>query len=122
MKLCTALMLSGESGWSASGSDAALELIEAELNAKPDNYGKLRGADEKHLFTWVDGDTDLAVARPFRGEHGRVGALRATEVVARTFLNRLTNSGSSTALRAPDGLGHQLRVGHPSTWLPNEST
>lgn len=56
-----------ESGWSASGSDAALELIEAELNAKPDNYGKLRGADEKHLFTWVDGDTDLAVARPFRG-------------------------------------------------------
>lgn len=56
-----------ESGWSASGSDAALELIEADLNAKPDNYGKLRGADEKHLFAWVDRDTDLAVARPFRG-------------------------------------------------------
>lgn len=56
-----------ESGWSASGSDAALELIEAELNAKPDNFGKLRGADEKHLFAWVDGDTDLAIARPFRG-------------------------------------------------------
>jgi hypothetical protein len=56
-----------ESGWSASGSNAALALIEDDLNAKPDNFGKLRGADEKHLFTWVDHDTDLAVARPFRG-------------------------------------------------------
>lgn len=55
------------SGYSASGSDAALELIEEDLNAKRDNFYKLRGADEKHLFAWVDGDTDLAVARPFRG-------------------------------------------------------
>ena len=56
-----------ESGWSASGSDAALTLIEEELSAKPDNLGKLRSGEEKHLFAWVDGDTDLAVARPFRG-------------------------------------------------------
>lgn len=56
-----------ESHWSASGSNAALELIEAELNAKPDNFSKLRGVAEKYLFAWVDGDTDLAVARPFRG-------------------------------------------------------
>lgn len=56
-----------ESGASASGSDAALTLIEEDLNAKPDNFSKLRDADERHLFAWVDGDTDLAVARPFRG-------------------------------------------------------
>lgn len=74
-ELCTAeghgdthrIDLVREVGWSASGSDAALDLVEAELNAKPDNFGKLRGADEKHLFAWVDRDTDLAIARPFRG-------------------------------------------------------
>ena len=55
------------SGYSASGSDAALALIEEDLNEKHDNFGKLRGADERHLYVWVDGDTDLAVARPFRG-------------------------------------------------------
>lgn len=59
-----------ESGGSASGSDAALGLIEAEVNAKPDNFGKLRGGKVKHLFVWVDAATDIAVARPFRG--GRV--------------------------------------------------
>jgi hypothetical protein len=56
-----------QSGYSASGSDAALSLIESELNEKPDNFGKLRGADEKHLFVWLDAETDLAIARPFRG-------------------------------------------------------
>lgn len=56
-----------ESGWMASGSDAALGLIEDELRTKPDNVGKLRGGDLKHLFVWVDKDTDLDVARPFRG-------------------------------------------------------
>ena len=61
-----------ESGYSASGSDAALALIEEDLNAKPDNFGKPRGADEKHLHAWGHGDTDLAVARPFRG--GQVSA------------------------------------------------
>lgn len=57
------------SGWAASGSDSALSLIEEELNGRADNGAKLReaGADECHLFVWVDRDTDLAVARPFRG-------------------------------------------------------
>lgn len=54
-------------GHTASGSDAALSLIESELNDKPDNFGKLRGADEKGLFVWLDDDTDLAIVRPFRG-------------------------------------------------------
>lgn len=56
-----------QSGYSASGSDASLSLIETELNDKPDNFGKLRGVDEKHLYLWLDSDTDLAIARPFRG-------------------------------------------------------
>lgn len=56
-----------ETGGTASGSEAALVLIEAELADHPDNFAKLRGADEKHLFVWIDGDTDLAIARPFRG-------------------------------------------------------
>jgi hypothetical protein len=56
-----------QSGYSAAGSDAALTLIEEVLNTKHDNFGKLRGADERHLYVWVDRDTDLAVARPFRG-------------------------------------------------------
>lgn len=54
-------------GYTASGSDASLALIEADLNTKPDNFGKLRGVDDKHLFAWLDSDTDLAVARPLRG-------------------------------------------------------
>lgn len=56
-----------ESGGTASGSDATLTLIEMEVNAKPDNFGKLRGGEVKHLFVWVDAATDIAVARPFRG-------------------------------------------------------
>lgn len=59
--------LAMESGGTASGSDATLTLIEMEVNAKPDNFGKLRGGAVKHLFIWVDAATDIAVARPFRG-------------------------------------------------------
>lgn len=55
------------SGWSASGSDAALALIEEDLNGHVDNGQKLRDAEEKHLFVWVDCETDMSVARPFRG-------------------------------------------------------
>jgi hypothetical protein len=55
-------------GGSSSGSDAALDEIEDELNspARADNYKKLReaGAVQRHLFVWLDHDTDFAIARP----------------------------------------------------------
>lgn len=84
-------------GWSASGSVAALALIQEELNAKPDNFAKLRGAGEKHLFVWVDSDTDLAVARPFRG--GTAAELWTTSgsrATAQYCLRLSISCGSST--------------------------
>lgn len=53
-------------GGSASGSDEALEHLVAALSAKTDNPKKLvvSGADERHLFVWIDGDTPFAIERP----------------------------------------------------------
>jgi hypothetical protein len=63
------LFFSTMGGWSAKGSDSSLQLIEAELRAKPDNYRKLRDADvdECHLFVWLDSQTPGEIARPFTG-------------------------------------------------------
>lgn len=54
------------SGGAASGSDGALEHLISALESKPDNVEKLRasGADERHLFVWIDDNTNFAIARP----------------------------------------------------------
>jgi hypothetical protein len=56
-------------GYTARGSDHALELIERELVRKPDSVQKLLDArvHEAHLFIWLDSDTPGAIARPFIG-------------------------------------------------------
>jgi len=56
-------------GYTARGSNHALELIERELARKPDSVRKLLDArvHEAHLFIWLDSDTPGAIARPFTG-------------------------------------------------------
>lgn len=53
-------------GGSASGSDAAVELLVAELGRRADNPDKLgrSGAEQRHLFVWLDDDTRFDIARP----------------------------------------------------------
>lgn len=53
-------------GGSASGSDAAAELLVDELGGRADNPDKLRrsGAEQRHLFVWLDDDTRFDLARP----------------------------------------------------------
>ncbi|GAA1142457.1 hypothetical protein [Ornithinicoccus hortensis] len=60
------LSLATHGSFVAKGSDASVTLIFGELAAKPDNYDKLREAtgDEKHLFVWLDGQTDYEISRP----------------------------------------------------------
>jgi hypothetical protein len=54
------------SGGSAGGSDEAFGLIEVALGGKPDNAEKLAasGAQERHLFVWLDDNTPFGMARP----------------------------------------------------------
>lgn len=60
------VIVSSGGGGSASGSDEALERLTAALTAKTDNPKKLAasGAEERHLFVWIDGDTPFAIERP----------------------------------------------------------
>lgn len=64
------IFVSTGSGGSVSGSNESLELLVKELNIKPDNAQKLResGADQRHLFVWVDDDTRYEIARPLSRE------------------------------------------------------
>ena len=48
------------SGHSAAGSDSSLTLIEADLNSRLDNAGKLSGADES---TCSSGSTEILTCR-----------------------------------------------------------
>jgi hypothetical protein len=59
-------LVSMGSGGSASGSDEALERLIGELEGKPDNALKLResGAENRHLFVWIDDDTPFDISRP----------------------------------------------------------
>lgn len=61
---CITFMTSG--GGSAAGSEDSLALIVEELLARDDNSRKLRAetVSERHLFAWLDDQTDFAVARP----------------------------------------------------------
>ncbi|HRQ01083.1 MAG TPA: hypothetical protein PK781_11630 [Terrimesophilobacter sp.] len=54
------------SGGSASGSDAAVALLVDELAKRTDNPAKLHksGAEQRHLFVWLDDDTRFDIARP----------------------------------------------------------
>jgi hypothetical protein len=54
------------SGGSSSGSDEALGLLTDALGKKNDNPKKLKasGAEQRHLFVWLDDDTRFDIARP----------------------------------------------------------
>ncbi|MCP2637657.1 hypothetical protein K0817_013945 [Microbacterium sp. HD4P20] len=58
------------SPYTHQGSDDALARILAELQEKTDNPKKLAesGAEARHLFVWVDGDTDREISRALHGE------------------------------------------------------
>lgn len=64
------VIVSPGGGGSASGSDDALERLTDALRAKTDNPKKLAasGAEERHLFVWIDGDTPFAIERPLSHE------------------------------------------------------
>lgn len=70
------VIISPGGGGSASGSDEALERLAEALSAKTDNPKKLAasGAEERHLFVWIDGDTPFAIERPLSHD-----PLRGTE-------------------------------------------
>lgn len=59
-------------GGVARDSDSALARIEADLNAHPDNFRKLlaAGADEMHLFVWIDAETPFSITRAFTAHTG----------------------------------------------------
>jgi hypothetical protein len=64
------MFVSTGSGGSVSGSDESLDRLMEELNEKPDNATKLRasGADQRHLFVWLNDDTGYNIARPLSRE------------------------------------------------------
>ncbi|MGX5695719.1 hypothetical protein ACWKWP_05920 [Agromyces soli] len=57
-------------GGSASGSDEAVALLSESLAAKTDNAVKLSasGADQRHLFVWIDGATPFDIERALSHE------------------------------------------------------
>ncbi|WP_053385954.1 hypothetical protein [Leucobacter japonicus] len=58
------------SGGTASGSNEALRLLVGALAEKEDNAQKLKaaGAKQRHLFVWIDDDTQFSIARPLSRE------------------------------------------------------
>jgi hypothetical protein len=54
------------SGGSVMGSDDAVTLLSKTLGEKTDNPKKLAasGAEQRHLFVWLDDDTPFGIARP----------------------------------------------------------
>ncbi|MFJ5962041.1 hypothetical protein [Pseudarthrobacter oxydans] len=61
---------SGRGGGATIGSNESIGLLVKELNTKPDNPAKLRdsGAEQRHLFVWLDDDTEYNIARPLSHE------------------------------------------------------
>jgi hypothetical protein len=61
-------------GYTATTSEAALSQLATLLNAKPDNFAKLKAsrAEVTHLFVWVDLLTDGSMAHPLSREPGRL--------------------------------------------------
>ncbi|WP_461186761.1 hypothetical protein [Arthrobacter sp. Z4-13] len=64
------IFVSTGSGGSVSGSDESLDRLMEELNQKRDNARKLfaSGADQRHLFVWLNDDTWYNIARPLSHE------------------------------------------------------
>lgn len=64
------IWVSTGSGGSVSGSDESLDRLMEELNKKTDNPEKLRasGAEQRHLFVWLNDDTWYNIARPLSRE------------------------------------------------------
>lgn len=63
--------------WVSKGADDGLRIIEEHLADNPDNHRKLAraGADQSHLFLWLDSDTNGAVAATFTALEERDGRL-----------------------------------------------
>lgn len=64
------LFISTGSGGSVGGSDESLDRLLEELDKKSDNPAKLcaSGADQRHLFVWLDDDSPYNIARPLSRE------------------------------------------------------
>lgn len=64
------IFVSTGGGGSVSGSDESFDLLMHELNEKPDNAMKLRtsGADQRHLYVWLNDDSRYDIARPLSRE------------------------------------------------------
>ncbi|MFF5794507.1 hypothetical protein ACFY5D_20890 [Paeniglutamicibacter sp. NPDC012692] len=64
------ISVSAGSGGSVSGIDESLDLLMKALNKKTDNPLKLRasGAQNGHLFVWLDDDTWYNIVRPLSRE------------------------------------------------------
>lgn len=64
------IFVSTGSGGTANGSEDALERLLAALSEKDDNSRKLAasGAEQRHLFVWIDDDTPFNIARPLSHE------------------------------------------------------
>ncbi|MGK0741852.1 hypothetical protein ACSHWG_08220 [Leucobacter sp. Z1108] len=58
------------SGGTVSGSNEALRLVVGALAEKEDNAQKLKAAraEQRHLFVWIDDDTQFSIARPLSRE------------------------------------------------------
>ncbi|MEV7875550.1 hypothetical protein [Microbacterium sp. NPDC089188] len=61
-------IMAGSGGVATSSNEAVSQLMD-ELRPKVDNPKKLRdsGAGSRHLFVWVNDDTEWSIARPVRG-------------------------------------------------------
>lgn len=60
------MLVSTGSGGSASGSDEAVDRLMSELNTRTDDPKKLleSGAEQRHLFVWLNDDSPHKIARP----------------------------------------------------------
>lgn len=60
----------GHGGGATLGSSESIDQLLKELNTKTDNPTKLlaSGATQRHLFVWVDDDTDYGIVRPLTHE------------------------------------------------------
>ncbi|WP_270352061.1 hypothetical protein [Microbacterium testaceum] len=94
-------VMAGSGGVASTSNDAVSQLME-ELRVKVDNPKKLRdsGAGSRHLFVWVNDDTEWSIARPVRGAAA---------------------SGESDGWRLPD-VAPVLDPGITDLWLVHERT
>ena len=70
------LMIMTSGGWTYGGPDSALELLEARLALDRNHSEKLRrqATSHKHLWAWVDEETDRGLARALAPDEQRLPA------------------------------------------------